>query len=189
LRLFYSRRRSRRRGAFICDIVPVYLLVVVGTGFMLLRRPLGMLAANRYWPWWWWRSSPFLCLLLLALGFALVSSVQLSIAPTTFLVAICRVCSNLVLKIHGYTNIHTSKLISQFLGQSRPSVDLAHNVRGKSGACRKKVANKSGRSEVLAGFPRVSSAAPHDQHPTCMLQPHLWRVYSTYPHTQWVAST
>jgi hypothetical protein len=155
----------------------------------LLYRPLRMLAANRYWPWWWWRPSSFLCLLLLALGLALVSSVQLSIAPTAFLVAICRICANLVLKRLGYTKIHTPNLDSQFLGQSGSTVSLAHNVRGKCGACRKKVANKSGRSEVLAGFPRVSSAAPHDHHPTCMLQPHLWRVYSTYPHTQWVAST
>jgi hypothetical protein len=44
-----------------------------------------MLTSDGYWSWRC--SSSFLCLFLYALGFALVSPVELPIAPTAFLVA------------------------------------------------------------------------------------------------------
>jgi hypothetical protein len=142
-----------------------------------------MLAANRYWPWWRRCPPPFLCLLLLALGLALVSSIQLSIAPAAFLVAQCRVCLKLAFKRQEHSAIYTADLDSQFLGQFWPSVNLAHNVRVKSGACL--------NFFHVGGFGKISPRLlrTDDQHPTCTLQPPPWRVYSTYPHTQWVAST
>jgi hypothetical protein len=91
-------------------------------------------------------------------------------------------------KVSGQGNIHTTDLSSQLLGQFWPSVDLAHNVSlGREVS--QKSCEQDGSRSFGSNFPASPPLRTDGQHPTCTLQLHPWRVYSTSPHTKWVAST